>query len=45
MGKIMFCYRKIGEDFTDEGVWSVLIKETHLKKRKFKKCRFDWAQS
>lgn len=36
---------QIGEDFTGEGVWSVLIDKADLKNRDFSSCTFEWAQS
>jgi uncharacterized protein YwqG len=36
---------QIGEDFTSEGVWSVLIDQTFLKKKDFQNCKFEWGQS
>lgn len=36
---------QIGEDFTGEGVWSVLIEEADLTNRNFSNCSFDWGQS
>lgn len=36
---------QIGSDFTDSGVWSVLIKTSDLKKRDFSNCTFEWGQS
>jgi len=36
---------QIGEDFTGEGVWSVLIEKADLKNRDFSCCTFEWGQS
>jgi len=36
---------QIGEDFTDEGVFSVLIEKNDLAKKNFRNCDFDWGQS
>jgi uncharacterized protein YwqG len=36
---------QIGEDFTDEGVWSVLIDRESLVNREFENCKFEWGQS
>lgn len=36
---------QIGEDYTGEGVWSVLIEKVDLTNRNFSNCSFDWGQS
>lgn len=36
---------QIGEDFTGEGVWSVLLEERDLRARRFSACSFEWGQS
>jgi uncharacterized protein YwqG len=36
---------QIGEDFTGEGVWSVLINRDDLLSKKFERCKFEWGQS
>lgn len=36
---------QIGEDFTGEGVWSVLIDHDDLKSLNFDACEFEWGQS
>ena len=36
---------QVGEDFNDEGVFSVLIDKDDLKNRNFENCEFVWAQS
>lgn len=36
---------QIGEDFTEEGVLSVLIDKNDLIQRNFDRCRSDWGQS
>lgn len=36
---------QIGEDFNDEGVFSVLIEKSDLVKKKFDNCTFEWGQS
>lgn len=36
---------QIGEDFTEEGVLSVLIEQEDLKNRNFANCEFAWGQS
>lgn len=36
---------QVGEDFNDEGVFSVLIDREALRRRDFSGCRFAWGQS
>lgn len=36
---------QVGEDFNDEGVFSVLINREALRRRDFSGCRFAWGQS
>jgi hypothetical protein len=36
---------QIGEDFTEEGVFSVLISHEDLQQQNFARCRFAWGQS
>ena len=36
---------QIGEDFTDEGIFSVLIPREDLRRRRFDDCEFEWGQS
>jgi uncharacterized protein YwqG len=36
---------QVGEDFTDEGVWSVLINRQDLRNKLFQNCTFEWGQS
>jgi uncharacterized protein YwqG len=36
---------QIGEDFNDEGIFSVLIPREDLRRRNFDDCEFDWGQS
>lgn len=36
---------QLGEDFTEEGVWSVLIKRSDLIRCRFGRCEFEWGQS
>lgn len=36
---------QVGEDFTGEGVWSVLINRDDLINKNFECCMFEWGQS
>jgi len=36
---------QVGENFTGEGVWSVLIEEDDLENLDFSRCEFAWGQS
>jgi len=36
---------QLGDDFTCDGVWSVLINQSHLRRKMFHKCKFEWGQS
>ena len=36
---------QVGENFTDEGVWSVLIDRNDLENKQFENCKFEWGQS